>query len=253
MYKKALYLSLLLSASPITMADNFYQNNSNTNQSHHEVTSGGIGLVIGTLAAGPLGAIIGGSLGVMNGHQQAQGELITQQDLTISQLEQELTLQMTSLAQHKQQLTTTKEHFQISQKSVQKLETEQQQSKQKHRGDLINFANSYQFDVYFMTNSTLVSDHSQQGLLKLASLLTNNQHIHANIEAHSDWRGSDDVNNLLAEKRLTAISQQLIQAGSRQEQLLTTNYGEYSNINQGSWGEELFYDRRVTITLSYFH
>lgn len=106
--------------------------------------------------------------------------------------------------------------------------------------------------MYFLTNSKNIEAHAQQGLLKLATLLKNNPNIKARIEAHSDWRGSDDVNFQIAQNRLDAVSHYLSLYGSNSSQLLLTNYSENQNKHNGSWGEELFYDRRVTITLSSF-
>jgi outer membrane protein OmpA-like peptidoglycan-associated protein len=245
MYKRALGLSLLMAASPTIMADNFYSQSSISTNTHYEATSGGIGLLVGTLAGGPLGAIIGGSMGVLVGDQQHKTETITIQTQTISELENELSQIVTELDQSKKILQTA--HTKID-----TLESSQQQFIHQHREDLIQFSNSYQFDIYFLTNNASITLHAQQGLIKIAELLHNNPKIHANIEAHSDWRGSNDVNNQLASQRLSAVSHLLTQAGTKPNQLLTTNYGEQANDHNGSWDEALFYDRRVTITLRYF-
>jgi len=245
MYKKALYLSLLLASSPTIMADSFYHTDPIETKTHHEVTTGGIGLVIGSIAGGPIGAIIGGSMGVMTGHQQTKTDTINLQRQSISELEKELSQTMNKLSQ-------SQKDTQLSVTETKKLEAQYQQAIQQHREALMQFANGYQFDIYFMTNSDVITAHSQQGLIKLAALLKNNEHIYAQIESHSDWRGSNDANCLLAKERLSAVTDQLVQAGSQSDQLLATNYGEHANINQDSWGDELFYDRRVTITLSYF-
>jgi len=245
MYKKALGLSLLLATSSTLMADSFYNDESVVVGTHHEATAGGVGLIIGGLAGGPLGAIIGGSMGVMTGNNQTKNDTIEQQRVSISELENDLSIKISKLSK------LTQSH-QLSKQKIQILEVAEQQSQQTHRGELIEFANSYQYDIYFMTNSDVISAHAQQGLIKLAELLQSNDHVYANIEAHSDWRGSDDVNCLLARQRLTAVTDQLLQAGGQSDHMMATSYGEHANVNQGSWGEELFYDRRVTITLSYF-
>mgnify|MGYP002149606163 CR=1 FL=1 len=227
------------------MADSFYNKDPIKIKTYHEASSGGVGLVIGGLAGGPLGALIGGSMGVMTGHNQTKTELIAKQNQSIVELENELSLTMDRLSQ-------TMDSNNSSLAKIKVLEQDIQLSQQQHRGESIQFAESYQFDIYFMTNSTNISKHSQQGLLKLSELLQNNDHFYANIEAHSDWRGSNDANCLLARQRLSAVTQHLIEAGSHSDQLLATSYGENANTHQGSWGDELFYDRRVTITLNYF-
>jgi outer membrane protein OmpA-like peptidoglycan-associated protein len=202
-------------------------------------------LVIGSLASGPLGAVIGGSMGVMAGNQQTKSATITQQKQSISELESELSLTMTKLKLSNKEQST-------SLRKVQVLEASKLQLQQQHRAESMLFAAGYQFDIYFMTNRYDLTTHSQQGLMKLAELLSNNPHIYAIIEAHSDWRGSNDANCLLARQRLSAVTEQLLQAGSKAEQILATSYGEQANVNSGSWGDELFYDRRVTISLNYF-
>jgi len=245
MNKNALSLSLLLTISPAIMAERFPAHEPISPVTHHQATSAGIGLVIGSIAAGPIGAVIGGSMGVLVGDQQTNKVQIAQQNVAIEQLENELQKSLIDLDRSQQD-------YQTSQQRIQTLKNEYVQQQQHYRADIINIANSYQFDVYFTTNSSLIQQQATFGLNKLATLLENNPHIHANIEAHSDWRGTDDDNCRLATQRLAAVSNHLIQSGSPAEQLLTTSYGEQANINHGSWGEELFYDRRVTITLSYF-
>ena len=245
MYKTTLGLSLLIATSPAVMADNFYSQSSPSPKTHYEATSGGIGLLVGTLAGGPIGAIIGGSMGVVIGNQQHKTETITMQTQTIAELEQELN-QITA------ELDRSKTSVQTAQTKIKILESSQQQSLQQHREDLIQFSKSYQFDIYFLTNKASITPHAQQGLIKLAKLLENNPTIHANIEAHSDWRGSSDANSQLANRRLLAVRDQLVQAGTPPNQLLTTNYGEQANDYDGLWDEALFYDRRVTIGLSYY-
>ncbi|MFW5426533.1 MAG: OmpA family protein [Methylophagaceae bacterium] len=238
MYTKTLLCSLLLIASPTILANPVYQQET-PNPSHNEVTAGSVGLVAGTLIAGPFGAIIGGSLGVMTGHQQTKTETITEQKYFITELEQELDVVSAQLAQSKIEVS----QLENSQKQI--------QDELQHYGDgMQEVIHSYQFDIYFMSNDNAVQSHAQQGLLKLVELLKNNPDIEARIDAHSDWRGSDDDNFQLAQKRLDSIANYLSTRGVNNVQILTTNYGENENMNKGSWGEELFYDRRVTITLS---
>ncbi|PHS69740.1 MAG: hypothetical protein COB23_05615 [Methylophaga sp.] len=236
MNKKILSLAILISTSPVVMAENFYQPPPTDN--HHEVTAGGIGLLAGTIAAGPLGAIIGGSLGVMTGHHQTQANTIDEQQQSITVLETELSQLMSALSQSKQ--------------SVQQLESTQTNIEQQHIVNLTKFADGYQLDIYFPTKESTLHPQAQQGLEKLVQLLQHYPTLQANIEAHSDWRGTKDENCLLAKQRLDIVTDYLTEAGTKQEQLLTTNYGEHNAYNNTSWGEELFYDRRVTISLYYF-
>lgn len=245
MYKSALALTLLIASSPAVMANNFYPLSAPAPNTHHEATIGSVGLLVGTLAGGPLGALIGGSMGVMVGNHQTKTKTISTQKQTISDLEQELSQIITELDQSK--ITT-----QTAQSELKILTLSQYQLLQQHREDIIQFSNSYQYDIYFLTNSSSLTAHVKRGLVKLADLLKNNPYIHANIEAHSDWRGSNDANFLLANQRLSTVSNQLSQGGTLSNQLLTTNYGELANNHNGGSDEALFYDRRVTITLSFF-
>lgn len=243
MHTKKLLCSLLIIASPALMANPVYQAQSPSN-THHEVTAAGVGLVAGTIIAGPFGAIIGGSIGALTGHQTSQTETITEQQHFISELEHDLELINTKLSQSKLQISQLET-------SQQQLQNEFTLSQQDHDDRAQKFIRSYQFDVYFLSNSAVIHSHAQHGLLKLAALLKNNPDIEASIEAHSDWRGSDDNNFKLAKTRLDSIEEYLSLKGADHTQLLSTNYGENKNINKGSWGEELFYDRRVTITLHF--
>jgi outer membrane protein OmpA-like peptidoglycan-associated protein len=244
MHTKTLLCSLLLITSPAIMANPVYQPES-ASTSHHEATGAGVGLVAGSLIAGPFGAIIGGSLGVLNGHQQTQTETITEQQHFITALERDLDLITTELSQSKSQISQLET-------SKQQLQHEFDLSQQTHNKQAKQIVDSYQLDVYFLSNSDVIHSHAQQGLSMLAKLLKNNPNVKANIAAHSDWRGSNDSNYKLAKTRLDSIEKYLAMEGANNLQLLTTNYGESDSLNNGSWGEELFYDRRVTITLNLY-
>jgi len=240
MNKKILGLAILLSFSSNLMADSFNESSNN-----NEVTTGGIGLVAGTLFAGPLGAIIGGSLGVMTGHHQTQAETISEQQQKLTSHQQIITELENELSQMVANLNTAK-------KSAQQSASKQMLNQQRHIETLSQFSASYQLDIYFLTNSSELHPIAQDGLRKLAKLLQSNPQLQANLEAHSDWRGSNDDNCLLANRRLSKVNNLLTHAGVNPSQLLATNYGERHNYDTSTWGEALFYDRRVTISLSYF-
>ena len=245
MYKSALALTLLIANSPAIMANNFHPSSAAAPITHYEAAIGGVGLLVGTLAGGPIGGLIGGSMGILVGDQQTKAETVSIQKQTISDLEQELSQIITELDQSKITVQSAQLELKI-------LTLSKYQLLQQHREDIIKFSNIYQYDIYFVTNSSSLTAHSQQGLIKLADLLKNNPKIHANIEAHSDWRGTNDANFLLAKQRLSTVSNQLSHGGTPSNQLLATNYGEDANNHNGRSGEALFYDRRVTITLSFF-
>jgi len=240
MNKKILGLALLLSVSTNLMAGSFTESSNN-----NEATTGGIGLVAGTLVAGPIGAIIGGSLGVMTGHHQTQAETISEQHQKLNSHQQTITKLESELSQMLANLDK-------SEKSVQQLTSKQTLNQQHHLEDLSQFATSYQLDIYFLTNSSELHPIAQDGLKKLAKLLQRHPQLQANLEAHSDWRGTNDENCLLAKQRLAKVNNKLTQSGVNPSQLLATNYGERHNYDTSTWGEALFYDRRVTISLNYF-
>jgi outer membrane protein OmpA-like peptidoglycan-associated protein len=172
-------------------------------------------------------------MGLLVGNQQHKTAAITLQTQTIAELEQKLSHIVAKLDQSKKQCKQHKP----------KLKHWNHHSNNSYNNIVkIQFSNRYQFDIYFLTNSMSLTPHAQQGLIKLANLLQNNPNIYANIKAHSDWRGNNEANSQLAKQRLSAVS----------NQLLTTNYGGQANEHNGLWDETLFYDRRVTISLSYF-
>lgn len=240
MNRKIFGLVLLLTSSSQLLAENI-----DNKSTHHEATGAGIGLIAGSIIGGPIGAIIGGSMGVMSGHNQAQTETIAEQQQRlathknrISHLEQELSQIILTLTE--------------TEKTVQQLKSKQDLTQNQHGHVLTQFASGYQFDIYFLTNSSELHPQAQQGLKKLALLLQTHPQLQANLEAHSDWRGSNDDNCLLAKQRLAQVNNNLTQIGVNPSQLLATNYGEHQNYDTTSWDENLFYDRRVTISLTYF-
>lgn len=240
MNTKILSLAFLLSISPNLWAENIEQSST-----HHEATAGGIGLVAGTIIAGPFGAIIGGSMGAMTGHHQTQKE-------TISLQQQKIVTQQQTITELENEISEIIDNLTKSEKNAQSITSNFDLAQQQRIDDLNQFATSYQLDIYFLTNSSDIHPQAQQGLAKLTTLLQRHPQLQANIEAHSDWRGSSDKNCLLAKQRLTQVNNNLTQAGVNPSQLLATNYGEQQNYDTSSWGEPLFYDRRVTISLTYF-
>jgi outer membrane protein OmpA-like peptidoglycan-associated protein len=240
MNKKLIGLGLLLLSSTPLMAEN-----SNETSSHHEATGAGIGLIAGSLIGGPIGAIIGGSMGVMNGHHQTLTE-------TIKEQQQRLAVQKDSINHLEQELSQITLNLAQAEKTVEQLMVKKEQTQNQHGDVLAEFAESYQFDIYFLTNSSELHPQAKQGLKKLAQLLQTHPQLQANLEAHSDWRGSNDDNCLLAKQRLAQVNNNLTQTGVNPKQLLATNYGEHQNYDTSSWDESLFYDRRVTIFLTYF-
>jgi peptidoglycan-associated lipoprotein len=240
MNTKLIALAFLLVSSTPSMAEN-----TNKETSHHEATGAGIGLLAGSLIGGPIGAIIGGSMGVMNGHHQTQAE-------TIKEQQQRLASQKDSINHLEQELSKITLNLTEAEKTVEQLMAKKEQTQNQHGDVLAQFSESYQLDIYFLTNSSELHPQAQQGLKKLARLLQSHPQLQANLEAHSDWRGRNDDNCLLAKQRLTQVNNELTQTGVNPKQLLATNYGENQNYDTSSWDESLFYDRRVTISLTYF-
>lgn len=240
MNTKLIALAFLLVSSTPLMAED-----TDETPSHHEATGAGIGLLAGSLIGGPIGAIIGGSMGVMNGHHQTQAE-------TIKEQQQRLASQKDSINHLEQELSQITLNLTEAEKTVEQLMTKKEKTQNQHGDVLAQFSESYQLDIYFLTNSSELHPQAQQGLKKLARLLQSHPQLQANIEAHSDWRGSNDDNCLLAKQRLTQVNNELTQTGVKPKQLLATNYGENQNYDTSSWDESLFYDRRVTISLTYF-
>lgn len=222
------------------MAENSYETSS-----HHEATGAGIGLIAGSILGGPIGAIIGGSMGVMNGHQQTQAE-------TIEEQQQRLTAQKHSINDLEQELSQITLDLAEAEKTVEHLMLKKEQSQNKQLDVITEFAEGYHFDIYFLTNSSELHPQAKRGLKKLAHLLQTHPQLQAHLEAHSDWRGSNDDNALLAKQRLSQVNNHLTHTGVNPSQLLATNYGEQQTYDSSSWDESLFYDRRVTITLIYF-
>jgi len=217
----------------------------NDQQPHHEATQGGIGLLAGSLIAGPIGAIIGGSFGVMNGHQQSQTETISEQQQLIQTQQHAISTLETELSEIMVKITQANTN-------AQQLAVKLKQEQHTYIDDLNQFANSYQFDIYFLTNSSDIHPQAKQGLDKLSQLLQRYPQLRADLESHSDWRGTADDNCLLSKQRLSKVNNHLTQSGVNPSQLLASNYGEQNAYDNSSWNEGLFYDRRVTINLSYF-
>lgn len=80
-------------------------------------------------------------------------------------------------------------------------------------------------NVFYAFNSAELTDDSSEALDKLASLLIDNPNITIELASHCDYRGSDDYNLLLSQRRAESVTSYLSDHGVEAERLVAKGYG----------------------------
>ncbi|MCR5819860.1 MAG: OmpA family protein [Bacteroidaceae bacterium] len=81
-------------------------------------------------------------------------------------------------------------------------------------------------NVYYAFNSAELDTTSSEALDRLAVLLTENPNVTIELSAHCDYRGNDEYNLLLSQKRAENVVSYLIGKGIEADRLTPKGYGE---------------------------
>ena len=80
--------------------------------------------------------------------------------------------------------------------------------------------------VYYAFDDDVVIETSRPALERLAKLLKENPHVTIELSAHCDWRGSDDYNDRLSQRRAESVVRFLKEQGIAPDRLTAVGYGE---------------------------
>ena len=179
--------------------------------------------IAGAAAGGPLGFMVGGVIGMLFADQTRKGnnaELALEESHTnLSQLNQELTELNSEIAV--QELTIAA----LEQKTIDKLALQ----------------------VLFSTGEDSLNEQDVARVEILAQHLRNNSDLMINLSGHTDPRGTDEYNNVLAAERANAVKSALVFFGVNDSRIITQGHGaSLSTAQQGQY-EQYARDRRVDI------
>lgn len=115
-------------------------------------------------------------------------------------------------------------------------------------GDLlyVTFRSDNQFDV----GSFNLRYEAQNDVARLATVLTQYDKTTIIVSGHTDSTGSEELNQVLSERRANAVKNILQQNGVMSSRITTVGFGESSPIadNSDSYGRQL--NRRVTLKIT---
>ncbi|MFW8592535.1 sortase-associated OmpA-like protein PdsO [Glaciecola sp. 2405UD65-10] len=221
----------------------------------NEMIGFGSGALAGATVGGPLGAFIGGIFGLMIADDINTDEELQQNQQTLSQLNH-------SLREEKVRLATLESDYKElqHQQMMQLVAFDQQQS-----DAWLNDFSDFETSIQFKTASSSIEQTYLEQLDGLAKLLKTYPQLMVNLTGFADERGDAAYNHSLSLKRADAVKTYLLKNKIKPSQINTRAAGEVTVINTTHKStqtpnatqaaglrkpsEELFFDRRVSITL----
>ncbi len=197
-----------------------------------QATAGGLtGLVVGAAAAGPIGAVVGLTAGVILGdhyHRQKSASAALASDLSQSQNER------AQLAQHVAELDTTLG-------KAQRRDAQQEEA--------LRQANDLGIDVAFRTNDDAISVQALPPLMKLGALAAALPQAKVHVAGFADPRGDDDYNQALSLRRAQGVAAVLANAGVAPERIIIEAHGDDESTSEEGDLDAYALERRVSVRL----
>ena len=206
-------------------------------QTREEVGTG-VGVVLGAIVAGPLGAILTGVTGhFIAKHINANEEvdylshnLAEQQNTADLQIAQQQRLLEQKLLQVEQEY----------QSELMSLEQNYRSAKQIKAEQLL-------MSLQFSTGSSDIAPHYQEQVAVLAQLLNSDSNLSVDLSGYTDLQGEEDRNQQLSKARVETVKELLMAQGVAEDRIQSFAYGEDSPIVANHQDEVSFYDRRVVL------
>ena len=103
--------------------------------------------------------------------------------------------------------------------------------------------------AFFSAGKSRLDAKFRPDIQELANLLKENSSFEVKLEGFADPRGSDDLNNRLAQRRIDSVRQELVAQGVDPERVKAHVFGKVSESAKGISPEALQLDRKVTATV----
>ena len=208
-------------------------------QTNNENIGFGTGMLIGAVAAGPIGAILAGVGGVF-----------VAQFINVNDDNEELSQALTN-EQQAHQLANKK--AQQSKAKLQRLESSYQQqlaaleNNQQQAGQLQ--AEKLLMSLQFSTGSSEIAPHYQEQVAALAQILNSSPNMKIDLSGYTDLTGEASLNQALSQARVESVKTLLMAQGVEEQQISTFAFGENAPVVANNDREVSFYDRRVVLKL----
>ncbi len=187
-----------------------------------QAVKGGIsftaGTIIGAIAGGPFGALLGALGGVYvseEGRRADENELaLEQSNITLAQLESEINMQEQEISSLEQMIEE-----------------------------------KMQFKMHFNTGEKQLSAEDQERVNLISEFLRENSSMHVVIDGHTDIRGSDEYNLTLSEERANTVVKILTNSGVEDYRINAKGHGSNFANTQPANAEDYAQDRKVNIQI----
>ena len=219
---KQLVCALLLTTSATTISANPVESRL------PEHIGFGSGAALGAVVAGPVGVVVGSSLGALIGHEVVQERALAQKNQELSGLNREISVARSQLAQ----LNAA------------------QVSKQAELVALRKLLSDLSVAVHFDVDSATTAQRYRQVLEAISEASRSIDSLTVRLVGHADPRGSETYNQRLSEARALSVEQMLQDDGASPMTIQTEGRGEKQALAAGRC--DLYaMDRRVDVELNF--
>lgn len=213
-------------------------------QTTNENIGFGTGMLIGAVAAGPIGAIVAGVGGVFIAQFINVNDENEELTLALSNEQQAHQLANKQAQQHQVKLQRLKKSYQ---QQLVAIENQQQQTGQLQADNLQ--AGKLLMSLQFSTGSSDIAPHYQEQVAALAQILNNSPTMKIDLSGYTDLTGEESLNQVLSQARVESVKTLLMAQGVSDSQIATFAFGEGAPVVANNEREVSFYDRRVVLKL----
>ncbi|MBK9937920.1 MAG: OmpA family protein [Chitinophagaceae bacterium] len=107
-------------------------------------------------------------------------------------------------------------------------------------------------NILFVTGSAKLQTSSYKGLNEVAKILQENPEMKLNIDGHTDYVGSEEMNQTLSDNRSASVKEYFVSKGIDESRIRSAGHGEMEPIADNKTAAGRQKNRRVELLLSYF-
>lgn len=188
----------------------------------------GSGALLGGSIAGPVGVVVGGTLGTLIGHDVVNDRVIARKNQELSGLHREIGEARQALA----------------------LVNAEQAKAEAELAAFRDLLGELSVAIHFETDSAMTAARYRQALEAVAHASQRIEGLTIELVGHTDPTGAEEYNQALSEARARSVGEILMTSGAPVSALNTLGLGEREALADGACG---FYalDRRVDLKLGF--
>ena len=107
-------------------------------------------------------------------------------------------------------------------------------------------------NIFFVTGSYKLQASSNKGLNDVVKIMQENPGMMLAIDGHTDWVGSEEMNQTLSDNRAGAVKTYLVSKGIDESRITSAGHGETMPIADNKTAAGRQKNRRSEMTLSYY-